>query len=143
MTVNLRSAPVRTFLVMFATLRLIRFVTKDSLGEWTIRRPANRWAMKREAEEHRRLARAIRATEGNEDDPFFEEKFDMAEGNPITPELRAVSGLSCPHCVGFWIGALTLLADILMPRRLRKVWSTLLAALGLSYITGHISERVD
>lgn len=71
--------PTDLALITGATLRLIRLVTADDLGEWWIRQPAYQAA----------LRHAVRAGE-----------------SPWWDKYRA--GLDCPHCCGFWIGTAVL-----------------------------------
>lgn len=118
---------VRVALVLLATLRLTRFVTSDHLGEWWIVGPAKRWAWHSEA-----------VTGPPEADPV--------PSPPITFGWRskAVSGLDCPFCVGFWLGLVILLGEVTVGRsRLRPLWRLGLAALGLNYVVGHLSSRID
>lgn len=109
-----------------ATLRLTRFITTDWLGEWVIDKPARDWANSHEAPE-------------------------VAEGwkSPATvdPEngwrSKLVHGLECPFCVGFWLGLLVLITAAVTPRALRPVLNVVLGALGLNYLVGHVSSRID
>lgn len=122
----------RLALVAIATARLTRFITSDKLGEWWLVGPLKRWAW-------RRGTHGYSPTELNNADPV------------PTPDPRSgwrsklVSGLDCPFCVGFWIGAAVLLGEVLTGRTrlLRGVWTFTLAALGLNYAVGHLSSRVD
>lgn len=57
-----------------------------------------------------------------------------------------VDGLSCPFCVGFWIGfvllVLTLGASDSHPA-FHLGWEVLLAALTLNYLAAHLGSRLD
>ena len=57
---------------------------------------------------------------------------------------KLASGLDCPFCVGFWIGAGVLAADRLasQERVLDKPWRFAKAALALNYVTAHLGARL-
>ncbi len=114
-------------LLPLAALRLTRFITTDWLGEWTIDAPARRWANR-----HESSAWMYR-------NPPLEEQVDPDNGW----RSKLVKGLDCPFCVGFWIGLLLIMAIALCPKPLRPILNSLLAALGLNYVVGHISKRID
>lgn len=64
------------------------------------------------------------------------------------PERRhwLADGLSCPFCVGFWIGAAVLglsLGVAALPSPAHLAWEALLAALSLNYLTAHVGARLD
>lgn len=138
---------LRLVLVALAAARATRFVTTDSLGEWTLVRRAKRWAWNREAwphvEDGSDLPEDVKRT-------YAEDYFRKADPSPMPdPEWgwrsKLVSGLSCPFCVGFWIGVLVLLGEVVTRRwrPLRAVWTFALGALGLNYAVGHVSSRID
>lgn len=58
---------------------------------------------------------------------------------------RLISGLYCPYCVGFWIGAaMVILTVVLMPlATLGTLWLVALSILSLSYVVGHLSAQLD
>ena len=130
----------RLALVAIATARLTRFVTTDHLGEWTIVGPLKRWSARREVPDHIRdeLERRLQR----------EREREEPTANPPHGwgwRSKLVKGLDCPFCVGFWIGVLVLLGEV-MTRRwrpLRAVWTFALGALGLNYAVGHVSSRID
>lgn len=128
--------PARILVAALAALRLTRFVTSDFLGEWTIAGPAKRWA------------------HGYESSPAEVAAVNQAErdGNPVpTPRpengwrSKLVKGLDCPFCVGFWLGCLVLLAEVVAPRIpvVHHLWRFAAGALALNYVTGHVSARID
>jgi hypothetical protein len=123
----------RLALVAIATARLTRFVTSDWLGEWTLVRPLKRWAVRAASPTHT----GPRPSGWNPDDR------DPDPDNGWRSKL--VKGLDCPFCVGFWIGALVLLGEVVTRRwrPLRAVWTFALGALGLNYAVGHVSSRID
>lgn len=58
---------------------------------------------------------------------------------------KLVSGLSCPFCVGFWIGALTvvsLLVAYAVPDVLLWPWRIVAGIMTLNWIVGHVAGRV-
>lgn len=125
-----------------ATLRLTRFVTSDWLGEWWLVAPARRWANQHDnplpatAQIAPELSRA---------------QADALWAESQTPEpangwrSKAVKGLDCPFCVGFWIGGLVLLAAVILPRVpvLGGLWRFGAGALALNYVVAHVSSRID
>lgn len=123
----------RLALVAIATARLTRFVTSDWLGEWTLVRPLKRWAVRAESPTHSGPRPAGWDPDDRDPDP----------DNGWRSKL--VKGLDCPFCVGFWIGALVLLGEVVTRRwrPLRAVWTFALGALGLNYAVGHVSSRID
>lgn len=123
----------RLALVAIATARLTRFITTDWLGEWTLVRPLKRWAVRAESPMHSGPRPAGWDPDDRDPDP----------DNGWRSKL--VKGLDCPFCVGFWIGALVLLGEVVTRRwrPLRAVWTFALGALGLNYAVGHVSSRID
>ena len=113
-----------------ATARLTRFFTSDKLGEWLIVGRVKRWASQIES--------PVTPPALGEVDPY------------PTPEphwgwrSKLVSGLDCPHCVGFWLGALVL---AVLPLRRVPVLGALIrfgiGAFALNYAVGHVSSRID
>ena len=131
--------PVQTVgkyaLLALAAARATRFFTSDHLGEWTATGPAKKWAHRHESPADVQAA---------------VEDADVM-GAPIpTPEhtqgwrSKLVSGLDCPFCVGFWVGALILLGEATLGRSpLRPLWRIGIGALGMNYLVGHLSSRID
>lgn len=121
-----------------AAARMTRFVTSDTLGEWTLVGPAKLWAHRRES-----FADVVQAAEK-----------DAYLGKPVdTPHpsqgwrSKLVSGLDCPFCVGFWLGGIALAGAAFTrsraPRPLRAAVSGIGGALALNYAVGHTSARLD
>lgn len=114
-------------LVVGASLRLTRFITSDTLGEWVLVGRLRRWA-----DEHEARHLAARGETPSEDH------------EPETWQARAVSGLDCPFCVGFWLGAAALASwPAVRNTRLQGPWRFVAGALTLNYLAGHISARLD
>lgn len=125
-----------------ATARLSRLVTSDKLGDWLIVRPAKNWAMRHEGEET--IVVATEQTLGGEEIPtVYEGTGEPDEENGWRSKL--VSGLECPFCVGFWIGAGMLAADAVLPDQgmARRLYDFGTAALALNYVVGHASAELD
>lgn len=97
-----------------ATLRLTRFVTTDKLGDWWIVQPAKQWAYSRERPEH--------------------------EGW----RTKIAEATECKWCVGFWIGVLVMLGQIIAPRIpvVRHVWQFTLMALSLNVVANAVGEKL-
>lgn len=109
-----------------AATRLTRLITADALGEWYILRPAEAWAIRHEGT-----------------------KLEYADGRPALDEDRGwrsklVSGLSCPWCVGFWLGAAVLATDELTTgTKLERGWGFAKDALTLNLVTATLSTHLD
>lgn len=65
------------------------------------------------------------------------------EGDGWRAKLQ--SGLGCPFCIGFWIGAAVLASLALVggPGDAAEIWRWVAGTFTLSYIVGHLSSRVD
>jgi len=99
-------------IVTAATLRLTRLVVVDDVGRWWIKEPAERWVERGEM-------------------PAW-----TAEGEPLTKRAKLVTGLDCPFCVGFWIGAVVLAGHRLPGARV------VLLPLALNEVVGHLAARL-
>lgn len=124
-------------LALLAALRATRFVTTDTLGEWTIVGRAKMWAWEREALGPFEIGVARSA-------------YNDGEAVPTPPakngwRSRLVKGLDCPFCVGFWITALAVVGAALANRgpRRRAAFQVAAGAFGANYLTGHVSARLD
>ena len=133
---------VRYAVLVLATLRLVRFLTTDKLGEWTIVGPLKRWAWRNDQS----LSEDIRTR--------LEEVFvrDMREGKPQeTPPAhrgwrsKMVNGLDCGYCLSPWITGGLLIGEATLGRIpvVKHVWRWLTATLALSYVIGHAWKRLD
>jgi hypothetical protein len=135
--------PTDVALVALATARLTRFVVSDTLGDWLIVRPLKRAAMKREDAAIDRLRDDANT---HPHDLVAMTRLDNYDAsNPITPAAKAVTGLDCPHCVGYWIGA-GVITTYVVARRSRTAlaaWRYVASTLALSYAVGHVSARID
>lgn len=125
----------RLGMILLATARASRFFTSDSLGEWTLVGPAKKWA-------HRHESTYVDQAAAEDAE---------ASGAPIpTPHpangwrSKLVNGLDCPFCVGFWLGGAILLGEATIGRSpLRPLWRFGIAMLGMNYLVGHLSSRID
>ncbi|QGJ96970.1 hypothetical protein PBI_TEAMOCIL_18 [Microbacterium phage Teamocil] len=129
-------------MILLATARATRFVTSDFLGDWTVVLPARRWANRRD--------RPVEdAPHGIQplvmSDEEFAQKWIEQETDPdLGWRSKLVKGLDCPFCVGFWIGGAILLGEATLGRSpLRPLWRFGIGMLGLNYLVGHISSRID
>lgn len=123
-------------LALLAALRATRFITTDTLGEWTIVGRAKMWAWRHGG---------TWSEQGEAKDAYL-------AGEPVaTPppshgwRARLVKGLDCPFCVGFWITALAVIGAALANRgpRRRAAFQVAAGAFGANYLTGHVSARLD
>jgi hypothetical protein len=128
-------------LTVLATARLTRFITTDTLGHWLIVKRLRVWALP---------GHAIHGWTTGDGKPARAEVIVDHVWDGIDPEVegrrvKLVSGLDCPFCVGFWIGAGVLLslaiARAVPP--LLPVWRFVMGALSLNYVVGHVSSRID
>lgn len=137
-------------LVLGGTLRLTRFVVTDSLGGWMLRDPAQEWADRNEKARRMAIVEVAQKMHGEDMTPGAERILNRSlraldSDDPISWQARLVSGLYCPFCVGFWIGAaVVILTAVLTPLPIvGMIWVTLLVCLTLNYIVGHLSSRID
>lgn len=70
---------------------------------------------------------------------------NWVDRDPKPWKYKLTEGLSCPFCVGFWIGtaALATLALAGGPGHAHELWRYAAAAFALNYLTGHASSRLD
>lgn len=146
---------IRTLIGVLAVLRLTRFVTSDWLGEWWLVAPAKRWAADAEldyrtavhttTQEFRKIPLSEIADPAMFDRIVAEREATLTSDAPLSWQARLVKGLDCPFCVGFWLGAAVLLGSLTVGRAplLGQVWRFVLTALGLNYVVGHVSARLD
>jgi hypothetical protein len=106
--------PSTALLVLGSTMRLTRLVVTDDLGLWAIKGPAAHWAI-------------------TTDDP-----------SRRTRRVQLVSGLSCPFCVGTWIGFGVLAITSVTGRAplLARGWRFVMAGLTLNEIAAHLGARL-
>ena len=107
-------------LAVGASARLSRLVITDDIGRWWVKEPVDR-AMDAYAE------REIWASANVGQDPR----------EPWWWKYR--SGLDCPFCVGFWLGAGVLASRAVLPE---KVWRFGSGALALNYVAAHLGSRL-
>lgn len=145
---------ILTILVLLATLRLTRLVTTDDIGEWFLRGPLLRWAKAHERRlRHEREQSFLKMLAEQGSDPAPDARAELEELSEqlqdedqwIGWQGKLVSGLYCPHCIGFWLGAVVVvLTVVLMPLSiLGTIWLAVLSILALSYVVGHLSARLD
>lgn len=94
-------------------------------------------------EEDQMRGQMIRQAGQEARDRYLELTYDSHD--PLTWQAKLASGFDCPHCCGMWVGA-GVLGSLLVAQRfptLLPVWRFVIGALGLSYITGHTSSRLD
>ena len=120
----------RTLVTTLAAARLTRFITKDTLGGWLIREPVAR-AMQN-------YARAAADKHTREGRP----------GHPTPPWWwKYETGLHCKWCVGFWLGAATIITEkATRGTCARPLIRTIGGALALNYVTAHLetlSEKIE
>lgn len=155
-------------LVALATARLMRLLSQDMIGEWLIVRPAKTWATKyewprvsAEIDYRRQVAiknkttdlvdvpleheqkQSVIATAADEAEQAYRESY--SEKDPYTWQAKVVSGLECPYCASYWVGAGVLLSGLLVQRHpvARSIWRFVTGTLALNYLAAHTSSRLD
>ncbi|QGJ89430.1 hypothetical protein PBI_SMARTIES_25 [Microbacterium phage Smarties] len=137
---NLVQNAARLGIVLLATARATRFVTSDWLGEWWFVGKARRWAESFEEQDRRAEWEAL----SHPRPPYGQWASPRDGQGPRSWQAKLVKGLDCPFCVGFWIGGVILLGEATIGRSpLRPLWRFGLGMLGLNYLVGHISSRID
>lgn len=115
-------------LALGLTLRLTRLVVMDDLSLWWLRGPLAVWATRKNP-----LPEMDTLPTG------------FQEMRVYVPDWRGklVSGLSCPFCVGFWIGCLVLLSLWLVggPGAAAEPWRWVAGAFTLNWVAAHIGAR--
>lgn len=127
-------------LAALAAARLVRFITSDFLGEWTIVGPWKRYAARREVPDHLREALETRIED--------EIERGAAVANPPAAwgwRSKVAKGLECGYCLSPWIFGGLLIGTAIFSRipGVRWAWAWLLGTLGGSYIIGHTWNRLD
>ncbi len=108
--------PTDAALIVGATARLTRLVVADDLGKFWVQEPVS----------------DIAATYADHHD------------GQAPAWWRYADGLSCPNCVGFWIGAGVLtVTTATKGTRLAKPWRFVMAALTLNVVTVVAGSRVE
>lgn len=139
-------------LVPLAALRLTRFMTTDWLGEWLFVKKIRQWGWKHEKpgidERLKPLLRSGNAhvtlvVDGIEKTALDSEIEQIEAEGPKTWQGRLAKGFDCPFCIGFWLGLALVVISLLVPKPLRIAWNAFIGALGLNYVVGHISKRID
>ena len=72
--------------------------------------------------------------------------YRRATSTQPTPKwAKYVEGLTCPFCVGFWIGLVMVLVLWLVggPGDAAVWWRYLVGAFALNYVVGHVAKRLD
>lgn len=110
------------------TLRLTRVITQDDIGLWYVRGPVAMWAMR-----HEPLSPPNITPDG-----FLGER-------EYVPGWRGrlSLGLSCPFCIGFWVGVLVLLSLWLCggPGHAWDPWRWVAGAFALNWVAAHVGAR--
>lgn len=115
-------------LAALATARLTRLVITDDLGERFIQTPADNLV-----ERHMRTVKVPeREVKG------FRQPASSRQEYPEWVWLR--DGLTCPHCIGFWLGLGVLASHPLWARP--GLPRTVVKALALNYVTAHAGTRL-
>lgn len=142
-----------TLLIIGATLRLTRLITSDTAGEWLIVAPLRAIAMKHERERREWLAAILSNLSGEAEhlqDPATRRLKDdiidkLSDDLPLSWQARLISGLECPFCIGFWIGLALIWGTLVLSTVpvAGVIWLSILAALALNYLVGHLSALID
>ena len=132
-------------LVILSATRLTRFIVDDTLGHWLIRGPLERWGTYLDAHAAKECYKKISEAEdiGAPLSPRVEIRLrrrleKWAADEPITIRAKAISGLACPWCVGFWISLILVILSfwLLMLHYWALPLIILMSALSCSYVVG-------
>ena len=145
-------------LVVLTTLRLTRFVTTDTLGDYLtlgFRGWASQYDSVRAADYRRQMqgllqkgesGEALSAGEGRR---LLKMSCRLGEREdrqmPVSFPGLLAEGLACPFCVGFWIGLVVIVLTLVLAAVpvAAAIWFVLLMALSLNYVTGHLGASWD
>lgn len=110
---------VDLLLLAALTARLVRLLITDDIGIWFVQEPLGDWVSEKV----------------------------IAGSRRANLYMKLYRGLSCPYCIGFWIGvaALTSLAAVGGPGAGGSaiiVWRYVAGAFALNYVVSHISSRL-
>lgn len=102
-------------LILGSTMRLTRLIVTDDWGQWLIVDP-------------------------------IEKRFDVDRNrsDPLTPAEKAATMLSCPFCVGYWLGVGVLASYHLTGAspKARRAWRFVAATLTLNEVAAHLGVRL-
>lgn len=117
-------------LLFFATLRLMRLVITDDVGLYFIKSPIYKWAANAQAKRPREEV----VVQGGEYD-----------GHEIPGwQMKLAVGISCPFCVGFWIGVAMLGFLWLLggPGNAPEWWRYGAGFFALNWLAAHLAARM-
>lgn len=132
-------------LVILSATRLTRFIVDDTLGYWLIRGPLERWSTYLDAHAAKECYKKISEAEDSDNSlpPRVEIRLrrlleKWASDEPITVRAKAISGLACPWCVGFWISLTLVILSfwLLMLHYWALPLIIVMSALSCSYVVG-------
>jgi hypothetical protein len=109
-------------LVLGSSMRLTRLITSDDIGLWFVKHPAYKWAAENSPQ----------PTGGD-------------EWAPPSWRTKLVTGLDCPHCVGYWVGVGVLGSYVVTrkSRPLAAVWRFVAGTLTLNTLITTIGGPLD
>ena len=120
--------PARALLLTLAAARLTRLVVWDEIGQWWIKDPIDRAAEQWYAEQ----TEALHNLSGE----------IVREGEPEQPWWwKYRSGLDCPYCVGFWLGAGVLAIDAAAGEH--PVWRLTRDALAMNMVVAPVLRALE
>lgn len=138
-------------LVTGATMRLTRVIVSDDIGQWWIKDPLDAWMHGHSARDAAPTLPEVCSCAG----AFVTSKGvhycpRHGETPPASPRDRMrfhkyLSGLECPACVGFWVGAgvLTTYALSKRNRRALAAWRFIAGALALNVVVTETGKQID
>lgn len=123
------------------TLRLSRLAITDDIGVWWLQHPASRWAG---------VAPSLKPI--GEFTSVLEDDSGVVAGGTLYPTItlqpawrqKLVSGLTCPFCIGFWIGVLVLVSLAIAggPGHAWELWRWVAGAFTLNWVAAHLGSRL-
>lgn len=122
--------PIRAALLTLTAARLTRLVVWDEIGQWWIKDPIDRAAGQWW---HDKTTEALQTADGH---------VGVREVEPEQPWWwKYRSGLDCPYCVGFWLGAGVLALDAAAGEH--PVWRLTRDALAMNMVVAPVLRALE
>lgn len=108
-------------------MRLTRAVVTDDIGQWWVKDPLDRWMHGH---------KAVTSEESTTGESSY-------EVHTLASWHKYLSGLECPYCIGFWIGAGVMASHALAKRTgLLGPWRFVAGALALNEVAAHVGVKI-
>lgn len=122
-------------LLLGLTLRLVRLVIADDLGQLLVQEPVDRWQQRIIDRWWDSLSRGQRYD--------FADLTDKERARQLPVGVRLLDAVACPWCIGFWLAGLAL-ASLLVAwgvgGTLLVIWRVVAGAFTLNYVAAHLGS---